>query len=329
MIKIKIKNISVCHGNKVVNNDPYIEHFKKQGKDIEHFLRDVIGRDKRYLFDNEKDNSLSYAILAAKNVLEKSGYKGSDMDLIVFSSQLPEYIAPPSCMHIHHAIGGKSECVCYDINVNCAGMTISLEQVSKYMSVTPHMKRALVVGCDFINLTVDPQSECTYGHYGDASCAFILEKTEDECGLIDSLYEIKSEEHNNILFPGCGFSKLFKVKDPEELRLRWTPFDSNVPKTATESIIKMLDRNNLKANDIPMFCFSQYVYRNIETIREILGIDESKSLYIGDEYGYTGTSSPFIVLYEAIERGLVKRGDKIVFWTVGAGAENISLLYQY
>lgn len=329
MLKIKIKDISVCHGGKVVDNDTYIEHFKERGKDIEHFLHDVIGRDKRYLFDSEDDNSLSFAISAAKKVLNKSGYTGDDMDMIVFSSQLPEYIAPPSCMHIHEAIGGKSECVCYDINVNCAGMTVSLEHVSKYMSVSQNVKRALIVGCDYINLTVNPESEYTYGHYGDASCAIILEKTEEECGLIDSLYDVKSLEHNNILFPGCGFSKLFKVDDKEELKLRWTPFESNVPKTATDSIIKILNRNNLDVGEIRMFCLSQYVLRNIEEIRKVLGIDESKSIYIGDEYGYTGTSSPFIAFYEAIERGLIKRGDKIVFWTVGAGAENITVLYQY
>jgi 3-oxoacyl-[acyl-carrier-protein] synthase-3 len=329
MIPIKIKEISVCHGNKVVDNTPYLEHFKKQGKDVEHFLRDVIGRDKRYLFDSEEDNSLTYGILAAKDVLKKAGYSGSDIDLIVFSSQLPEYIAPPCCMHVHHAIGGKSECICYDMNVNCAGMTIALEQISKYMSVTPSVNKALIVGCDFINMTVDPNSEYTYGHYGDASCAYILEKTEEPCGLIDSVYDMKSEEHNNILFPGCGFSKLFKVKDPEELRLRWIPFDSNVPKTATEGILKILKRNNLQASDVKMFCLSQYVYKNIEKIREILGVEASQSLYIGDEYGYTGTTSPFIVLYEAVKRGMVKRGDKIVFWTVGAGAENITVLYQY
>lgn len=71
MIPIKIKEISVCHGNKVVDNTPYLEHFKKQGKDVEHFLHDVIGRDKRYLFDSEEDNSLTYGILAAKDVLKK------------------------------------------------------------------------------------------------------------------------------------------------------------------------------------------------------------------------------------------------------------------
>lgn len=77
------------------------------------------------------------------------------------------------------------------------------------------------------------------------------------------------------------------------------------------------------------FCFSQYALCNIKDLRKLMNIDENKSLFIGSEYGYTGTSSPFIALYEAIERKLIKRGDYVMFWTIGAGSQNISLLFKY
>ena len=67
----------------------------------------------------------------------------------------------------------------------------------------------------------------------------------------------------------------------------------------------------------------------VQTLREMLGIGEEKSLFIGQEYGYTGTSSPLIALYESIERGIVKRGDYVMFWTIGAGSQNIALLFKY
>ena len=78
-----------------------------------------------------------------------------------------------------------------------------------------------------------------------------------------------------------------------------------------------------------MFCFSQFAFINIKAIRELMNIDEDKSIYIGDKYGYTGTTSPFIVLYEAIKQGKIKRGDYIVFWTFGSGSESIVMLYKY
>lgn len=49
MNNIKIRDIEVYHGSKVIDNSYYIEHFKKLGKDIKHFLEDITGREKRDL----------------------------------------------------------------------------------------------------------------------------------------------------------------------------------------------------------------------------------------------------------------------------------------
>lgn len=329
MFKVKLKEIDIYHGKKAVSNDVYVQHFKDRGKDVEHFLRDVVGRDKRFLIDSDSESSLTMAIEASKKVLKKANMEGSELDMIIFSSQLPEYVAPPSSIIIHHTLNGKSDCICYDLNINCAGMTSAVEHTAKYMSVSPHIKKALIVGCDYVNLTVNPEIELCYGHYGDASCAVILESTEEDCGLIASKYHVNSIEYDNILFPGCGFSKLFKVEDKEELMMRWKPFECPWLDIAVENMNTVLEECGFKIDDISMFCLSQFVLRNIEVIREKMGLDESKSIYIGDKYGYTGTSSPFIALYEAINNGSVKRGDYVMFWTIGAGTENIAMLFKY
>jgi len=329
MLKVKLKEIAVYHGKNVVSNDIYLKHFKERGKDVEHFLKDVVGRDKRYLIDKDKENSLTMALEASKEVLKKAKLKGTDIDMIVFSSQLPEFVVPPSSYLVHAEIGGKNDCICYDMNANCAGMTIAFEQVIKYMSVSPNVKRALIVGCDYVNLIVNPENELCYGHYGDAACAIILEQTNEDCGLVGSKYDVHTEDHPYIRFPGCGFSKLFDVKDKTELMLDWKPFVVRWEHIYAENMKEVIEKAGLTINDISMFCLSQYVYKTIKYFREVLGITADKSIYIGNKYGYTGTTSPFIALYEAINKGMVKRGDYILFWTVGAGSQNITILFKY
>jgi len=328
LFKASICSIEVYHGSKIVGNEFYIEHFKKRGKDVEHFLKDVIGRDKRYLIDTDKENSLTMAICAAKGALDKANLKGADLDMIIFSSQLPEYIAPPSSIHIHSEIGGKQECICYDMNANCSGMTMAYEHVCKYMSVSENIHKALIVGCDYINMTVDEENENCYGHYGDAACAVILESTQEDCGLVASKYAVTSVAHNNVLFPGCGFSNLFKLSDINQMKIRFTPSEKIWLQISADNIKDILQKNNLQTSDIKMFCFSQYVYRNIEILRSLLGIDDKTSLYIGDEYGYTGTTSPFIVLYESLKKNLIKKGDYVVMWALAAGNENVVILFR-
>ncbi|SHO47452.1 3-oxoacyl-[acyl-carrier-protein] synthase III C-terminal domain-containing protein [Anaerocolumna xylanovorans] len=329
MIQVKIRDIAVSHGKRIVDNEPYLEHFRKRGKDVEHFLRDVIGREKRFLFEDEGGNTLTLSLEAVNNLLDKTGLTGSDMDMIILSSQLPEYTAPPTSIKIHSAIGGKNECICYDVNSNCCGMALALEQAAKYMALTPHVERVLLVGCDYINMMIDEEEENLYGHYGDAACALIMERTEEDAGIVDSVCTVKSEGVDVALFPGCGFSNILRVKNKKDMLIKFVPPTEDVPASAGEAINTLLKRNGMTKDNISMFCFSQYALINIRKIRENFGIDEAHSLYIGDEYGYTGTSSPFITLYESINRGFVKRGDYILIWTIGCGSQNIGLLCKY
>lgn len=329
MIPVKLREIEVYHGAHVVPNEFYIEHFKQKGKDIEHFLTDIIGRKQRYMIDPALENNLTMAVEVSKRILEKAGLSGADIDMIVYSSMAPEYLMPPCSIHLHEAINGKAECVCYDTNVNCAGMTVTLEQMSKYMALSPNIHRAMLVGCDYVNFYLDPNNELSYGHYGDAACAIILERTDEDCGVLGAKYHMNSVEHTNILFPSCGLSKLFTEPNRDALRLEWKPFENVSPPIAVANMNALLAENGLTKEDVAAFCLSQYALISVRTIRELMGIDEAHSLFIGDEYGYTGTSSPFIVLYEAVKRGLVHRGDYVMFWTIGAGSENIALLFRY
>jgi len=325
---IKIRDIEVYHGSEVVDNSRYIDHFKKQGKDITHFLEDVAGRKNRYLIDGKSENSLTMAIESCKKVLEKSNLKGKDIDMIIFSSVLPQYVSPPCSIIIHNTIKGKMECFCQDINLNCAGMTNSLDFIYRYMSANSNVERVLLVGSDFLNFQISPDDDACYGQFGDASCALILERTEEDCGLIDSKVVVHSDGVSDIVFPKCGFSNIFEGKK-EDFLASWSVEECPWLETAITSMSNLLKENDLKVSDISMFCLSQYTYKNIEYLREKLDIPEKNSIYIGDTYGYTGTTSPFIALYTAINNGQVRRGDYVMLWTVGAGYVHIALLLKY
>jgi 3-oxoacyl-[acyl-carrier-protein] synthase III len=324
---VKLSYIDICHGSKVVSNDVYLEHFKKQGKNVEHLMTDVIGRDKRFMLDGN-ETAFSLALSASKSVLAKANLTGNDIDVIVYSSILSEYIAPPTSILLHKELNAGRNVMCFDMNANSTGMAVALENVSNYIMCSKRAKRALIVGCDSVNPLADSNSELTYGEYGDAACAIILEKVEEDCGVLDAEYYMNTEESNNIMDPSCGFSSFFKSQDIGELYLKWLPFDGGAYIYA-EIIERMLEEHGLSKDHISMFCFSQFALINIRTMRRLMNISEDKSIYIGDKYGYTGTSSPFIALYEAIEQGKVKRGDYILFWTIGSDSESIVMLYKY
>lgn len=328
MMDIKIRDLEVYHGSTVVDNSYYIEHFKKLGKDIKKFWEETMGRKYRYHIDPEKENGLTMAIEASKKVLQKSKLTGEDIDMIVYSSVMPEYVSPPSSLIIHNAIKGKQNCYCHDMNVNCIGMTYALDLIYRYISANPQVNRVLLVGSDYLNIQVSPENELCYGQYGDAACAVIIEKTTDDAKLIDTRISVNSNSINDVRFPKCGFSNIYDATR-EEIHAKWIAYDTSWLDKAIENMNSILDEHKLSVNDISMFCLSQFSYKNIVYLREKMNIEEKKSIYIGDTYGYTGTSSPFIALYEALKDGRVKRGDYVMFWTVAAGTTHIAVLIKY
>ncbi|WP_339229220.1 ketoacyl-ACP synthase III [Oceanobacillus sp. FSL K6-2867] len=327
-MNIKIKEVGIYHPKTSVNNDFYIDHFQKQGKDISRFVQHM-GRKDRYINKNKDENALTMAVEAAKTVLGKAEMMGKDIDMLVFSTQTPEYTFPTNAMFLHNAIEGDKHTIVMDSNANCAGMTVAVEQASRYMKANPNVKTALIVGSDYNSLLCDPEDEITYSNYGDAAAAVILETTQEDAGFIDSVYAVDSKSRNNIVYPEQGLANTLRGEASGKY-IKWIPFDgSESMNHVMESFETIFERNNLTKADIDTYCFSQFSLATIKEIQERFNIDNKQIVYVGDRFGYTGTSSPFIVLHEGIKSGKIKRGDYLLFWTIGAGYQIITMLFKY
>lgn len=330
MEHITIRHSAYFHPEHIVHNDYYLSHFQSMGKDITRFL-EVMGRDRRYIVKDPAENALTMGLKAAQKALDEAGLQGEDMDMIMFASQTPEYTYPTNALLLHNMLKGKHRTITQDSNANCAGMVSAVEQTSRYMQANPSIRYALVVGSDYSSINCNPNDEITYPNFGDAASAVILERTSEQTGFIDSLYYTDSEGCENIMFPACGLSNIYDEDiTPEQIRIRWTPFNGTVCVDAAVADMKeILARNGLTTHDISAFCLSQFSLKNIELIRDGLELTDEKFIYVGDEFGYTATSSPFIAFQRGVEDGRIKRGDYVFFWSVGAGWQIPTMLYQY
>lgn len=322
---VKINTVTLYQPEHKEDNQFYIDRYDSLGADVRGLIG-ALGKENHYTIDNEHENTVTMAINASKAALAKAGLTGEDIDMILFVSQTPEFLIPTNSLMIHSAIGGKLKTSCFDLNGNCSGILVAVEQASRNIIANEHINRVLVVGADYISTHSfgEPIFDC---NFSDSALAVILERSE-EVGFIDSEYTTDTSVINNALFPSKGLSSFGK---PEEgLRMKFEPFDTSAPVgVAVASIERLMERNGLAKEDVGTFFLSQFAPGNVEGVVEGLGVDKEKAPYIGDKYGYTATNSPFTALYDAIENGKISRGDNIVFWTVGAGWQNVSLLFKY
>lgn len=326
-----IKGVASYHPSNKVNNKYYIDLYNKNGNDISGLLK-TTGRENRYISDNVEETSLTMGCNAAKAVLKGIHVRPQDITLLVFSSGTPEFLCPPNSIKLHNMLGLAEKCCCYDLNGACGGMLIALEQVSRAMQSDPSIRYAMIVGSDQFNKFSVHENALTYPQFGDSGCAVLLENVfRTDRGIMDSEYYTESEYHDYMVYPIKGMSKAILDKDIAEgdklFRIEQFDFDRAFY-SAVVSIQNVLFRNGLNTKDIKKYFISQFALSNIKDICGHLDEDMSKFVYVGNEYGYTGTTSPFMAYERAVKNGELKKGDIVIFWTVGAGFCSACTLYK-
>ena len=104
----------------------------------------------------------------------------------------------------------------YDLNANCAGMTVALEQVSHYMNSNKSIQYALIVGADYLSLISDTEDPLSYSCFGDGVAAIIVERTTEEVGFIDSAYHVNTIYAEKMMYPAEGLAK--GIRDTNDLK---------------------------------------------------------------------------------------------------------------
>lgn len=311
----------------------FIEHFKKEewgSKDIENLLS-KLGRDERHLSDRD-ESSLTMAVKSAKDALSNSDISVNDIDMIVFVSDTPEYTVPTNAMMITQRISAKNADVVFDMNCNCTGMLVALDNVSRFMKTNKSVKKALVVGSLYASSVVRWNDSISYPCFGDAGTAIILSSSNEEgVGVLSSEYLTDSRFYNNIRIPACGNSNALLSKQHKYYRrLEWLPFDTSwFSESWYKMVLNIFKENNITDDDIAYYLFSQFSNsENIKTLDKLGVTDKSKYIFNGDRYGYTGCSSPILALSEVWNKAKDMHGKYLILISVAAGISMSAILYK-
>lgn len=330
---VRIKVIESYHPENKVSNEFFYNYYDNKNVDVRGLLNSS-GRKERYLSDNPDENALTMAIEASKRALSKADMKGSDIDLIVFVSDTPEYLAPANVIAIHNAIGVKSYAGAFDMNCNCLGMVTALDHISNAMKVNKHLHNCLIVGSQQVQRYGMESEPIVYANFGDCASAVILEQTDDPTSdFIDSLSYTDSGLVDNVFFPKAGISHVLPVDgnvSKVDKCINWNTCDTSRAFAPTAKNIQMvLDRNGVKKSDVKKYFLSQMVKSKINMICDELEEPEDKFPFIGDKYGYTGTTSPLLTMQHSIDNNELQRGDYVVFWSLAAGITTTVILIRY
>ncbi len=331
MHNVVIKGTGVYLPSNKVYNNFFEEHFNKIGLPVTG-LMNHLGRRKRYLA-SENETSLTMAIEAAKNLISKQKISVCQPDMIVFVSDIPEYLFPTNALKIVNALEAENVSVAFDFNSNCTGMLMAMDVVANYMKGVSRIKQALIIGSFNISSIAKHDDSVVYPNFADAAAAILLEYVEEEApsGLLDTETFVDAGYQHYVTFPKCGIAKIaVENVTKEQKKLEWNPFDMKfISDKWVELIQAVLERNCLSAADIDYFIFSQLSdYDNMLTLEKLGVKEDNKYFFLGTEYGYTGNTCPILVLNRMWDT-VAAKGNLIIFCSVGAGYTAIVQLYRF
>lgn len=332
---INIISTGIYHPENKVHNDYFINHFNEMGIEVAGLLKH-LEREYRYLSDDPNETVITMAYNASMEALKESKLNIRDIDLLIFATDTPEFTSPSNAVKLLDMLGNGDVRIkmAYDTNANCLGMITAIDQASRILMTNKRFKRALVVGGILFSSVGNPRDTVSYSNFGDAAAAIILEKSEEDVkrGFIDSTHLARTSECSNILMPKGGYSKITKygIENGDDNKWFWKPFDGSFISDVWADLIKeVAEDNGIKETDINHLIFSQFTIPDAKLTLEKLGIDTNKTTYIGNEYGYTGTTSPIVALDRALKTGKINDGDYITLASMGSGSVVTVLLFKF
>lgn len=315
MLHARISGLASYAPDDILDN----EMLSKMVDTNDEWITTRVGIKERRILREPGKGSSYLGIKAVEKLLERTGTKPEEVDLLICATSNPDYRFPSTGSVIAHQLGLKNA-YAYDIQAACAGFLVALEDGSAYVR-SGLRKKVVVVAAEKMSSMTNYQDRATCPLFGDGAGAMLLEPTEENVGVIDGVFHVDGEGLEHLWMPAGG-SVLPASHETVDAQQHFVIQDGrNVYKNAVtdmlESSLEVMKRNDLTVDNINWFVSHQANLRIIEAVGSRLGIDTDKVLVNIEKYGNTSAASIPLCLDEYQDR--LKKGDRLILTAFGAG----------
>ncbi len=297
----------------------------------EWLIQNVGIRERHWMAPDETTSDLITA--ASQKALNRAGMGVDELDLIIVSTDTPDYLSPSTSIVVQYKLGA-TKAGCYDVNSACAGWVTALDQGARYLLTEPSMEYILVAGGYGMSRFLDYTDKKTANLFADGAGAVVLGVSKKP-GFISSNFLAVGEFHDAL---GIYTGGAFRPCTAENLATYGPPkveFVRRFPKTFnTEYWPRLmqgaLDKAGLTFDDVDQYYFTQLNLRTIEYMMELIEQPIQKTHWVMDKWGYTGSPCVAMALDDAIAQGKgPKTGDIILFCASGGGITMASSVWRW
>jgi 3-oxoacyl-[acyl-carrier-protein] synthase III len=256
---------------------------------------------------------------AVKGLLEKTGVKPGEIDLIIVATVTADMVFPDTANTVCDKVGAKNA-FGYDINAACSGFLFALSTGAQFIQAETYNK-VIVVGSDMMSSIIDYQDRNTCVIFGDGAAAVLLEPRKDGNGVIDFVLRGDGSGRELLHMKAGGSRKPASVETVQN-REHYAWQDGkrvyvHAVKGMTSTCEEVMRRNKMTQDDVQWVVPHQANMRIIQSVSEHLHFPMEKVMCNIERYGNTTAATLPLCLWDYESQ--LKKGDNLILTSFGGG----------
>jgi len=313
----RIAGLGTFLPEKVLTN----KDFERMVDTSDEWIMSRTGIRERHVVGPE-ESVATLAIEAGRRAMADAGVSPEEIELVILATATVEQPIPSTAAIIQPALGVKNA-TCFDISAACSGFLYGLHVARQFM-VTGEVKTAMVIGAETLSRYTDYTDRATCILFGDGAGAVVLKPAPAGEGILRSALHTDGTYADFIQMPGGGSKYPPNVKEHIDARLPFIKMRGNETfKVAVRAIAdvcqEVLLAADVRVEQVDLFIPHQANLRILSAVGERLGIAPEKVYLNLERVGNTSSASIPLAMQEAIDRGVLKRGNLVLMGAFGGG----------
>lgn len=283
------------------------------------WIRTRTGIEERRILKGEGLATSDMAVPAVLEICKKRGISPQEIDCVIVGTVTPDMVFPSTANIICDKIGAVNAWG-FDLSAACSGFLYSLTTGASLIE-SGRYKKVIVVGADKMSAIVDYTDRSTCIIFGDGAGAVLLEPSQDENGVMDSLLKSDGSGKTYLHMKAGGSLKppTHETIDAKEHYIfqDGQPVFKAAVKGMADAAYDLLQRNNLTGDDIAWLVPHQANKRIIDATANRMGLPAEKVMLNIQRYGNTTAATIPLCLWDWEKK--LHKGDKIVLAAFGGG----------
>ena len=283
------------------------------------WIRTRTGINERRILKEPGKATSDMIVPAVQELCKKRGIDPAEIDCLIVGTVTPDMVFPSTANLVCHKLGAVNAWG-YDLSAACSGFLFALAQGSALIE-SGRYKKVVVCGADKMSAIVDYTDRATCIIFGDGAGAVLLEPTTETIGVMDSILRSDGSGSQYLHMKAGGSLKPASTETVANREHFAYQEGQAVFKFAVKGMAdvsaELMEKNNLKAEDISWLVPHQANLRIIDATANRMGLGTEKVMINIERFGNTTAATIPLCLWEWEKQ--LKKGDNIILAAFGGG----------